>query len=249
MHLTRCPNFHFYDADRYEACPYCREKGQDPVQNSERIEPVVVRLKTYELFVCKHKVTKLGRVGEKCDLAFPEAETVSACHAAVTVRRNRCYLADCNSSNGTYLNGEKLSRSAEAEITGFAEFGLSRSEDFVIAVGIYAQELKRTLSLCRLSSAETGERRYFFGDTFTLGRMETWKSGAMSDRMIGRYHARIRKVGDACLLEDCSANGTFLNAQRIPEKQPVLLRDGDIICLGREQFLWNQHRLSYTTRR
>jgi pSer/pThr/pTyr-binding forkhead associated (FHA) protein len=53
-----------------------------------------------------------------------------------------------------------------------------------------------------------------------------------ADREVGRYHARIvpAKESQLMLADLASANGTFLNGQRVDE--PVALRGGDVIQLG-----------------
>lgn len=50
---------------------------------------------------------------------------------------------------------------------------------------------------------------------------------------VSRRHARIVRRGDAFYLEDlASANGTYLNRERLPAHTPVPLEDGSEIRLG-----------------
>jgi pSer/pThr/pTyr-binding forkhead associated (FHA) protein len=53
------------------------------------------------------------------------------------------------------------------------------------------------------------------------------------DHGVGRRHARIFLQGGQVLVEDLdSTNGTFLNAARVPPRQPRPLRAGDELRLG-----------------
>lgn len=42
MNLQKCPNNHFYDAEKYDECPHCRKAGistMQPVTSKRQIEP------------------------------------------------------------------------------------------------------------------------------------------------------------------------------------------------------------------
>lgn len=86
-----------------------------------------------------------------------------------------------------------------------------------------------------LTIAPTGE--------FLIGRRDS-ASGVEPDlnltpynaleRGVSRIHAAFRRGDDVLSIVDLdSANGTFLNGQRLAPNQPRLLRDGDEIRLGK----------------
>lgn len=51
---------------------------------------------------------------------------------------------------------------------------------------------------------------------------------------VSRHHATIvRRDGALHIVDNSSANGTYLNGQRLVSQQPRILRDGDDIRLGR----------------
>jgi hypothetical protein len=53
------------------------------------------------------------------------------------------------------------------------------------------------------------------------------------EKGVSRKHARIvRRDGALHIVDNDSANGTFLNGQRLVAQQPRILRDGDDIRLG-----------------
>lgn len=81
------------------------------------------------------------------------------------------------------------------------------------------------------------------GDEFLIGRQDA-ASGITPDldltpygaleRGVSRVHAALRRGDDVLSLVDLdSANGTYLNGQRLAAHQPRLLRDGDEIRLGK----------------
>ena len=53
------------------------------------------------------------------------------------------------------------------------------------------------------------------------------------DLTVSGHHATLSAVGAGYQIEDLSSNGTFINNTQAPKGQPVPLRDGDMIELGR----------------
>ena len=84
---------------------------------------------------------------------------------------------------------------------------------------------------------------YLFEREMILGRSFPWKLGAMTDSLIGRNHALLRISGYQCRIIDQSANGTFINEERIPSQREIQLSDGDRIRMGNEVFRFNQQDL------
>src|SRR5579875_1834035 len=75
------------------------------------------------------------------------------------------------------------------------------------------------------------ETRVPLGDVVTIGRGETNTVVLSQDRQVSRHHARIVLHEGLPRLEDLgSANGTFVNGERLTE--PRLLQDGDQIRIG-----------------
>lgn len=81
------------------------------------------------------------------------------------------------------------------------------------------------------------------GEEFTIGRQDV-ASGIVPDldltpagaleKGVSRLHAALRRGEDVLSIVDLdSANGTYLNGQRLAAHQPRLLRDGDEIRLGK----------------
>ena len=80
-----------------------------------------------------------------------------------------------------------------------------------------------------LSDPSQQEHR-FLSPTIQIGRAVD-NDIVITSKRVSREHARIRQEGRKWLLEDLgSANGTFLNGERV--LTPIELRDGDRIALG-----------------
>lgn len=75
-----------------------------------------------------------------------------------------------------------------------------------------------------------GREHRLAGETILIGRAVE-NDIVIASKRVSRQHARLRREGRAVLLEDMgSANGTFLNDERLAG--PVALRDGDRIGVG-----------------
>jgi hypothetical protein len=69
--------------------------------------------------------------------------------------------------------------------------------------------------------------------TGSIPQVDLTDSGA-ADKGVSRQHAFIKRVdhGVLAVIDNNSANGTFLNGQKLVPNQPRILRDGDKIRLG-----------------
>jgi len=94
----------------------------------------------------------------------------------------------------------------------------------------------------------TGTLSYNVGDkahkvlcnsVLTIGRDKS-NDVVLPDLLVSRNHAVIRRLGDGdyYLIDSGSSNGSRLNEQRIAA--PTRLGDGDVIAIGRTQFVFTQ---------
>jgi hypothetical protein len=75
----------------------------------------------------------------------------------------------------------------------------------------------------------------------TIGRAESCDIGLFGDNAVERLHARIvQRGGEYYLADNNSSSGTFVNDRRVGE--PVLLRSGDVIRLGRNVLCFRESR-------
>lgn len=69
----------------------------------------------YEEFLISGESFLVGKKREVVDGCI-ERETISRIHSRLYVKEERLYIADANSTNGTYVNGEALSPGTDTEI-------------------------------------------------------------------------------------------------------------------------------------
>jgi pSer/pThr/pTyr-binding forkhead associated (FHA) protein len=68
---------------------------------------------TKKVFPVRNKATTLGR-GSECDLCIP-LQVVSRKHCQLNQEENALKVRDLSSSNGTFLNGQKISNETEVK--------------------------------------------------------------------------------------------------------------------------------------
>ena len=57
---------------------------------------------------------------------------------------------------------------------------------------------------------------------------------------VGQNHARIQIRKEGVFIEHIgSTNGVFINGSRIPQAEPVLLADGDVVLVGEAQLIFH----------
>lgn len=151
-----------------------------------------------------------------CDLVvnFP---SVSGHHCRLTRDENGLLLEDLNSTNGTYVNGER--------IQGAVRVGLTATD--TIHLGSHALSAEEMLALF---DREPTRPVSFRGAEIVIGRVPGCDH-VIDLPMISSRHARLSREGDRILIEDLrSSNGTFVNGTRV--EGPVVLNPGDEIGLG-----------------
>ncbi|MBA3408594.1 MAG: FHA domain-containing protein [Solirubrobacterales bacterium] len=75
-------------------------------------------------------------------------------------------------------------------------------------------------------------------DRISIGRLPGCELPLAWDTEVSRAHALLEQAGGAWTIEDRgSSNGTLVNAVRVA--RPQVLRDGDVIRIGRTQFVFH----------
>ena len=199
---------------------------------------------------------RLGRSSE-CTIVFSgeDAGVVSSLHVEIRYGAAGWLLTDLGSLNGTFLNGRRVTGAAllkAGDVIGLSETGPR------IAVAALAERPTATIPEHRgtdtlperlperhtprearaygvtLLDAATGRRHEARGVRIRLGRGRECEVHAVpsSDTIVSRVHAEL-SVGPsgALVIRDVgSANGTFLNGERVVA--PIPIRLGDRIMLG-----------------
>lgn len=157
-----------------------------------------------------------------CDLVI-DRPSVSGRHCCVTRDESGTLIEDLNSTNGTFLNGQR--------VVGSLRVSLAPGDS--LHLGSHAMPAAQVLELLEPAPGSVPSLR-FEGSELVIGRVEG--CGHVLDLpMISSRHARLFRSGQQVFLEDLkSSNGTFLNGVRLVS--PVEVKQGDVLGLGSYAF-------------
>ncbi len=105
-------------------------------ERPERIpvsRPYLIRERTNEKIPINKTSFRIGKKPDFCNYVVTDNKTVSRNHAEVITRGGRYFIMDLESTNGTYVNGQKINPKTEVEIFPGTKIRLS-SESFVFGV-------------------------------------------------------------------------------------------------------------------
>jgi ABC-type multidrug transport system ATPase subunit len=158
------------------------------------------------------RLIKIGRAKDN-DIVV-EHPKVSKRHAEIKIFNDRVIIEDLNSSNGTYVNGMKVSSSV---ITPKDVITLSKSYKLDLSIIFSKGEIKKT----PIQSINK--------NVLTIGR-STDNDIVIDNIKVSRRHAKLEKVGDDWFIEDLgSSNKTYVNSKVIKR---VKLNPTDTITIG-----------------
>jgi pSer/pThr/pTyr-binding forkhead associated (FHA) protein len=169
----------------------------------------------------------LGR-DEAAAVSIP-LDGVSREHARIKWDGKGWWLEDLKSTNGTFVNGEKVMRE---KLQHLDVISLGRSADLVFllrGIDAAAPATRKGVVRAALVEAEDGTVYEIAVGEFTLGRSSACNVVA-NENAVSKVHARIERSADQLLLEDLSSsNGTFVNGTRV---RTAVLRDTDTLELA-----------------
>jgi len=175
------------------------------------------------MFLSPGRLT-IGR-SAACDLVV-DSVLVSRQHAQLECAAGRCTIEDLGSSNGTFVNGRRVSRAA------LSPGDRLRLGDVELAYqgGTAAPPAGAWL--------EHGGRRHTLSPAgLVIGRSHD-SDLVLADERASRQHASIDLQGDAWVISDLgSANGTLVNGERVQVRE---LRSGDEIRVGDTRLYFRQ---------
>jgi pSer/pThr/pTyr-binding forkhead associated (FHA) protein len=199
-----------------------------------------------ELMLRQEDVVTIGR-GEGNIIVFSSAR-ISRNHARIEWNGDGFVVRDMSSSNGTFVNGQRVEYMPLALRDGdlimleripmrFEEIRPNRAEQDINSLPTVpkGQTVKGILKprLVVTDGPEIGREIIIDDDELTIGRdsqTATWKI-RLIDNTVSRPHAKIEnRKGIYSLIDLGSANGTTINDFLVIV--PVTLNDGDIIGLG-----------------
>lgn len=156
---------------------------------------------------------------------------VSRLHARVVQKGEDFYVEDAGSSNGTFLNGRRLT--GRERLRHLDVVTLGRSHDLIFVRRTSEKRVVRRgvkgAWLEVLDGIDQGSRRELSRGAFTIGRAASCNVVADS-KLVSQIHARIERTAAALMITDLqSSNGTAINGERM---QTRVLKNGDVIELA-----------------
>lgn len=152
---------------------------------------------------------------EKCEYENPDDATI-------------CYRCQ------EFLHPENIGKTKHAGNTDYEEpeprWGIARLTGTLI-LEVEESEERFVVPASEIEEFILGRRDPQGGDA---PKVDLTDSDAL-DKGVSRQHAIIKRVehGVLAVIDNASPNGTYLNGQRLVPQQPRILRNGDVIRLGR----------------
>jgi pSer/pThr/pTyr-binding forkhead associated (FHA) protein len=171
------------------------------------------------------KPLTFGRSDES-DYPLPD-KLASRIHAQVFPRDGEWWVEDLNSSNGTYLNGKKVSASARlshGDVIGVGTTRLTFISD--TRQGPPETQLARLLYTAKGAAAPV---EVMIRERVSIGRKPV-NTLQVDDKKVSGHHCEVVRHGSSYMLRDLnSSNGTFVGKRKIKEH---ILRNGDVFSPG-----------------
>ena len=92
--------------------------------------PYIVRVNSGERVMINKAVFKIGKAGRGVDYHVGGNGAISKVHIIIYQREDGCYLKDNKTTNGTYLNGQRLDDNGEMKLSNDAMISIG-GEDFI----------------------------------------------------------------------------------------------------------------------
>lgn len=186
-------------------------------------------------FVLRKPQTKLGRSPIKCDAVIEGNYSVSKYHADIIQVNRKVFLRDANSTNGTYMDHNRMEANSQIELKNPAVFQLN-DETLALISGKDARKIWEDRVAVFLMNEDQTAVRFMESDILYLDRNHKWSDGTLSDKKIHRAgHARLQKQhGVVYLVDDAPdyGNSTYLNDHPLTHGEARRLSSGDKIRLG-----------------
>lgn len=222
----------------WDRCPYCPE----PAERPEGGWLVILRGASAGLLVPLGRLTAIG-VDSSCDLRLDDPY-LSSLHTEIGRSGGRWLLRDMDSTNGTYLNQQRVSGAELCDgdvlqighvVAVFKSLEKRRGGAVVDARALAGVEVPTVAWLVPCAGPEAGTTLRFAGPSSHLGGAQE-ADLRFRDDFISSFHAEIRLQAARFTLRDLrSTNGTFVNDEQISFTDLV---DGDVIRVGRTELVF-----------
>ncbi|WP_169338096.1 FHA domain-containing protein [Nocardia vinacea] len=187
------------------------------------------------------EMIKLGRAGDpRLPSALRENPYVSSNHAYIWIDADhRGWIRDIGSTNGTYVNGERIPRGVDVPVQDGDRLLLGHTYETELRLPHPAVEMPAAphTALVRSSNDDGPPLRLDPGTELVLGRQDSPLAARLETfTEVSRKHATIGmdEDGQVWIRDENSTNGTFINGERIPKGKKVPLTGEVRIGLGSE---------------
>lgn len=223
------------------------DEYEKTVCNTVKLPPkellLLVDLETGQVFRGKYQSTVIGRKFNQCDIAFPDNGCMSRRHAELFTLKGKHYLRDCNSSNGTRLNGQALERGQTLEIGDAALLNLADTQ-LLVAYDQYAAWLQKQENVTYLES--TVQEMLVVGrKTRYAFQVEDPDATVCEGETARRCCGEFWQDGDGAWLEPRYDNDVLLNGQMQEAGNPIQLKDGDLLHIGDADYRFRSVRMVF----
>ncbi|MEZ4599572.1 MAG: FHA domain-containing protein [Syntrophotaleaceae bacterium] len=179
---------------------------------------------------------------------------VSGFHAEIQIGDGKVYVVDLGSTNGTFVNGSKISGRQEIKLWDTLRFEKVEAEivdtekrrptmvnraiseaDLQTSVPADSTQVRAGVSSFTLmgTSGVVAGKSFAVAGKLIVGR-EAGCGLQIDEQMVSRQHAEIEVIGGMLKIRDLgSANGTFVNGNRVTE---IALKAGDEIRFDQVSF-------------
>lgn len=153
---------------------------------------------------------------------------VSRRHALLTAYGDNVYITDLGSSNGTYVNGVRISEPTRLQVAST----IAIVEQLLEVSEIQREEGTLRLSLTEIEGEDVGQVYTVYIKEITVGRgRAACLQFSDSAGTLSRLHARFElKNGEIYITDLDSTNGTYVDGVRI--ENPTVLKKGKTVQLG-----------------
>lgn len=223
------------------------DADEKTICNTVKLPPkellLLVDLETGQVFRGKYQSTVIGRKFNQCDIAFPDNGCMSRRHAELFTLKGKHYLRDCNSSNGTRLNGQALERGQTLEIGDAALLNLADTQ-LLVAYDQYAAWLQKQENVTYLES--TVQEMLVVGrKTRYAFQVEDPDATVCEGETARRCCGEFWQDGDGAWLEPRYDNDVLLNGQMQEAGKPIQLKDGDQLRIGDADYRFRSVRMVF----
>ena len=167
----------------------------------------------------------IGR-DDQCNIRLVDPE-ISRQHARITLKGSAYWITDCNSANGTTINGERIGQ--ETELADNTELKIAN-----YGLKIVRSEPQKPLAILIGINGPIQNQRFELGPgPHDVGRTDD-NAIVILDSSVSRKHARLMVEAGRITVENLrSSNGTFVNqahVERCDVHPTDTLRFGSVEC-------------------